>query len=164
MSSLLAACQLLCKSVYCSQQPLKLRHCYYSHLSDKDTEAQVLSLSPSVRRDSETPPAQFFSQDAAWTHLSLGLPRHRIYPSGSLQPMECGPRPPEHISKAVTQTQDSKAEALPCPALLLRIRKHSEERGAHNCTNTLIPQSQQLPSPCRVPMGKKNAHGCLFKR
>lgn len=38
----------------------------------------------------------------------------------SLQPMEWPPLL-EHISKAVTQTQDSKAEALLAPALLLRI-------------------------------------------
>lgn len=52
MSSLLAACQLLCKSVlFNSTATSELETYYYSHLSDKDTEAQRshISLSPSVK-------------------------------------------------------------------------------------------------------------------
>lgn len=75
-----------------------------------------------------------------------------------------GPRPPEHISKAVTQTQDSKAEALPapCPAPPYPVNTR-KERGAHNSHKHTHPSEPTAAIPVPCADGEKNATAVYLK-
>lgn len=118
-----------------------------------------------MQRDSETFRQASFSHRMLNGHTTLSGPSQT---QDSPLPAVCSPRrgpcPPEHISKALIQTQDSKAEALPtpCPAPPYPVNTR-KETGAHNSHRHTHPAESTAATPMPCADGGKNTTAIYLK-